>query len=233
MLPAVPLCDRPNWAITIPQGSTFLRELNFGDTDMTGVSLRGGIARRPGSSLLCSYTVTPVSAYALGADEAVNGAFAADTDWTKGTGVTISGGVARFTGVANQVGLTAAVPPLTSGSWWSVAFTVGGYVAGDLEVMLGTVRVAVPVTGDGTYTVAGLANATGLTVRAVGVTTLTLDNLTLRAITPCRVTLGLTATQTAALPAGAWWHDVEAYTAGGWVGRILSGAATVTPEVTR
>lgn len=225
------LCATNNWNVIIPQGSTFQRVLHFGDTDMTGLSLRGAIARRPGSAILCPYTFTVLSSYALGLNIAVNGGFDTDTDWTKGSGVTIANGVARLTNVAAGVGLAAAVAPLTANVWYSLTLEVGNYAAGGLELLLGTNRVPIPVTGDGTYTVAGVANTTGLTVRAVGVTSLTVNNLTLSPITPYRVNCSLTATQTAALPAGTWAHDVEAYAANGWVLRILAGAVTVSAEV--
>lgn len=233
MLPPVSLCANTTWNVKIDQGSTFQREWNFGDIDMAGLSLRGAIARRPGSAILCPYTFTPLSAYALGVNIAVNGGFDADTNWTKGAGVTIANGVARFTSVATGVGLTAAVAPLTAGNWYSVTLEVGNYASGGLELILGTTRVPIPVTGDGAYTIAGVANATGLTVRAVGVASLTLNNLTLRPITPYRVLVTLLATQTAALPSGTWWHDVEAYAANGWVMRLFAGTAEVSPEVTR
>lgn len=222
-----------NWALTLLQGSTFQRVLDFGEIDMTGIALRGAIARRPGAALLASYTFTTLSDYVEGADLAVNGAFAADSDWTKGAGVTIATGAATFTTVAAGLGLTASVAPLIAGRLYAVDLSVANYAAGGLEVLLGATRVAVPLTGDGDYRVFGTASSALFSVRAVGTTSLALDNLSIREITPCRIQVGLTATQTAALPAGQWWHDVEAYTANGWVLRILSGPVTVSAEVTR
>jgi hypothetical protein len=39
----------------------------------------------------------------IGAEKVVNGDFATDTSWTKGTGVTISGGKANWTNTINNV----------------------------------------------------------------------------------------------------------------------------------
>lgn len=229
MQPTVQLCAKANWNVAIPQGSTFQRVLDFGGTDTTGLSLRGAIARRPGGSVLCSYTFDTLSSYAMGVDLVINGGFDADTNWAKGSGVTIANGVARFASVANHVGLTAALPPLTAGSWYSLTVDVGNYAGGGLRLLLGTTNIPIPVTGDGTYTVTGIANTTSLAVQAVGTTTLTLNNLALRPITPYRAAVSLTATQTAALPEGNWTHDVEAFAANGWVMRILAGVCEVIP----
>lgn len=47
------------------------------------------------------------------------------------------------------------------------------------------------------------------------------------------ITLALTATQTAALPSGAFVYDLEVVNASGVVERLLKGTFLVDPEVTR
>ena len=72
-------------------------------------------------------------------DVIVNGVFAADTDWTKGTGWTIAAGKASCD--ASQVAdtdLTQTVAPLTSGLIYLVKFTVSNYVAGNICAVVGT-----------------------------------------------------------------------------------------------
>ncbi|MAE84054.1 MAG: hypothetical protein CMB80_15030 [Flammeovirgaceae bacterium] len=67
----------------------------------------------------------------------VNGTFAADTDWTKGTGWTISSEVASTD--ASQVGdsdLTQALG-VQNENWW-VQFVVSAYVAGNVTPVIGT-----------------------------------------------------------------------------------------------
>ncbi len=65
-----------------------------------------------------------------GTDVIVNGTFAADTDWTKGSGWTISGGAAVGSNTSNN--LTATTPPLTAGVLYKLSYSVtrtGGSVA--------------------------------------------------------------------------------------------------------
>ncbi len=119
----------------------------------------------------------------LGADIAVNGSFAADTNWTKGTGVTISNGTAVFTNVADNVGLTAAVAPLTTNLYYTISFTISGYVAGSVEILLGTTSVLFPAITNGTYSVSGLANSTAFVFRANGTSTYNVDNITIKPVT--------------------------------------------------
>ena len=54
------------------------------------------------------YSIKP--AYALGSELVINGNFATDSNWTKGTGWTISGGVASCDGTQSSTSnLTTAV----------------------------------------------------------------------------------------------------------------------------
>ena len=119
----------------------------------------------------------------LGADIAVNGSFAADTNWTKGTGVTISNGTAVFTNVAGNVGLTAAVAPLTTNLYYTISFTISGYVAGSVEILLGTTSILLPIVTNGTYTVSGIANSTAFVFRANGTSTYNVDNISVKPVT--------------------------------------------------
>lgn len=47
------------------------------------------------------------------------------------------------------------------------------------------------------------------------------------------IDLSITATDTAALPAGRYVYDLELVSAGGLVKRLVEGVLTVSPEVTR
>ncbi|MBP8290851.1 MAG: hypothetical protein KAX51_13805, partial [Chromatiaceae bacterium] len=118
-----------------------------------------------------------------GADVVINGVFAADSSWTKGTGVTIAGGQAVFTAVASSAGLTAAVAPLTNGARYVCTLTLTAYTSGGIKILLGTASHSLPINGTGTYTVAGIANGTALSVQANGTSTLALDNIQVRPVT--------------------------------------------------
>lgn len=47
------------------------------------------------------------------------------------------------------------------------------------------------------------------------------------------IEISLSSTQTAAIPAGDYIHDIEIYDGEGYVARIIEGRVKVTPEVTR
>ena len=73
-----------------------------------------------------------------GADVIVNGAFAADTDWTKGTGWTISGGTGNCDGTQVAAStLSQTVAPLTVGTRYGVSFTISDYEAGTIRPQAG------------------------------------------------------------------------------------------------
>jgi hypothetical protein len=89
----------------------------------------------------------------LGTDSILTGTFAADTNWTKDTGWTISGGAAHALAVAHGDGLSQT-QTIAAGSTYKVVFTVSGYVAGGLTPTFtgGTPVSGTTVTANGTYT---------------------------------------------------------------------------------
>ena len=112
---------------------------------------------------------TPV----LGADVIVNGAFAADSDWTKGSNWAIAAGVA--TGTLATSDLTAAVAPLTVGSWYQVAYTLSAFAAGTVQAVVG--GIAFPThAANATYTETGRAGTTAFKFTGAGFTG-SLDNV--------------------------------------------------------
>lgn len=87
----------------------------------------------------------------LGSDLAVNGAFAADTDWTKGTGWTIAAGVASSDGSqAGDADLTQDLS-LVQGETYRVTFTVSNYSAGNVTPVVGDTE-GTDRGEDGTFT---------------------------------------------------------------------------------
>jgi len=113
-----------------------------------------------------------VNTPALGADVVVNGAFAADTDWNKGAGWTITAGVGRATAASTD--LTAAVAPLTTGTWYQTVFTIAAFTGGTVNVKLGT--AVFPTHGSAaTFTETGRATSTALAFTAAAAT-LDVDN---------------------------------------------------------
>ena len=130
---------------------------------------------------------------ALGADVVVNGAFAADTDWSKGAGWTISGGVGVATAASSDI--TATVAPLTQEVWYQTEFTLGGFTGGTARVKLGT--ASFPTHGaNGTYTETGRATSTALAVTAAAAT-LNVDNFSAKSLTLSELIVSLNTVETA------------------------------------
>ena len=85
-----------------------------------------------------------------GSELVTNGDFATDSDWAKGTGITISGGSANFTGSPNaninqNVGLV-------TGKSYKIVFTISNYVSGDIDYNVGGNTRQGNIAADGTYT---------------------------------------------------------------------------------
>lgn len=86
-----------------------------------------------------------------GATLVANGGFAADTDWTKGTGWTIAVGVAtKAAGTASDLYQAAA---LVTGATYLIDFTVSGYSAGTVRASLvgGTTVNGTARSANGTF----------------------------------------------------------------------------------
>ena len=86
----------------------------------------------------------------LSGDLVTNGSFATDTDWTKGTGITISGGKANFTGNANTFLTQSGV--VSSNKTYKATFTVSNYVSGAIDINLGGSTRQGNISANGTYT---------------------------------------------------------------------------------
>jgi len=79
-----------------------------------------------------------------------NGDFATNSNWTLGTGVTISGGSANFNGAVNtnirqDIGLI-------TGKTYKIVFTVSNYVSGNIDYNVGGNTRKGEITANGTYT---------------------------------------------------------------------------------
>lgn len=149
-----------------------------------------------------------------GSDLVTNGAMAADTDWTKGTGWTIAAGVASSDGtqVADS-DLTQDITAVTS-SIYQVVFTVSGYSAGNVTAVVGDTE-GTDRAANGTFTEYIIAGAgTDIDIRAdldfVG----NIDNVTVKL-----VTLGADLVVNGGMTTDATWTKGT-----GWT--IVGGAAS-------
>ena len=123
------------------------------------------------------YAVVPVPTY--GAELVTNGDFATDSDWTKGTGVTIGSNVATFTSTPSgqSVSQNAVATALPNGSLAKVSFEVlsrtegsfGLYFSGTLVGSRSSVGVFTAYFTKGTET--------SFYIRALGTTSGTISNV--------------------------------------------------------
>ena len=86
----------------------------------------------------------------LGGEEIVNGDFATDSNWTKGTGWSISGGTANCIGGAGSLNLTQVA--LEIGKTYTVTYTVSNYSAGTIHPIMGGWTHGTYQSSNGTYT---------------------------------------------------------------------------------
>jgi hypothetical protein len=97
------------------------------------------------------YSIRPVPEY--GAEEVTNGDFATDSNWTKETGWTISGGKASYNGSAATNALYQNISAV-SGTTYRVSFSVVNYVSGSFKAFLsnGSATGSSPlITANGDY----------------------------------------------------------------------------------
>lgn len=116
---------------------------------------------------------------ARGVEKVVNGGFSTDTDWTKGTGWSISGGVAtKVAGTASNLTPAVALVP-TVGKVYEVVYTLT-HTAGTATISFGA-GAGSAKSASGTYTEKLLASTTGnLTVAADASFAGTIDNISVR-----------------------------------------------------
>lgn len=117
----------------------------------------------------------------LGGELVINGDFATDTVWTKGTGWTISGGTANK--VAGTSSNLAQNSILTLGKYYQMLITVSNYSAGTLSIFIGGSLSVVSITANGTYTLYGTAD-TSINLLIQGSTTFagSIDNVSVKEV---------------------------------------------------
>jgi len=117
-----------------------------------------------------------------GANLAVNGNFATDSDWNKGTGWTIGSGVATCDG--SQTGNTELTQGVAeAGAHYLITYTVSNRTAGFVRAVVGN-NIGFNVGGNGTYADVVTANNTsGWGVRGNVDFAGSIDNVTVQKIT--------------------------------------------------
>ena len=108
-----------------------------------------------GASITHAATTNATMTDGYGPDVVTNGDFASDSGWDKGTGWTISGGVATHSGGTdgnlNNTGYTVSVP---SNKTVTLTYTISGHTAGSVRVGIagGNAQYLAHNGANGTYT---------------------------------------------------------------------------------
>jgi hypothetical protein len=155
-----------------PKFSTGFRNALLNGTDLTSIFDGGTIdvysGTKPADADTTEGAGTLLAQFSLpsGAEMVTNGGFAADTDWTKGTGWTIAAGVASSDGSQSaNSDLSQAITAL-QGVEYEVVYTVSGYSAGNVRAVVGS-TAGTNRAANGTYTETIVAGVSGeIAIRA-------------------------------------------------------------------
>lgn len=161
----------------------------FGTTDGLGHSegIAGGIGSGGGGVAWTGSTWSvsggkAINTPGVGSNVVVNGGFDADTNWTKQTGWSISGGLAVFVSGATGFVFQNA---LVSGNWYAVTYTASGYSgSGAYQVEFGTTtNLGVGRTANGSYVDTGRSNGVSAGFRGASTVNISLDDVSFQALT--------------------------------------------------
>jgi hypothetical protein len=131
----------------------------------------------------------------IGEELVTNGGFDADSDWTKGAGWTISGGVA--TKAAGTASLISQSPGLSLGKVYQVSFTVSGGTAGTIKAYVGSGGAGTTVSANGTYTQQVVCQSSLLfSMYADATFDGSIDNISVKEIDPLSVSIQMEGTMT-------------------------------------
>jgi len=119
----------------------------------------------------------------LGSELVTNGTFDADSNWIKGTGWTISGGVATSDGSQSSSSNLYQVVYII-GKTYKTQLTVNA-INGTLKIFTGTGAPSLTITSAGTYDFTTKADSsTVLFIQAQASTTVTIDNVSVKQVDP-------------------------------------------------
>ena len=133
---------------------------------------------------------------ALGSEQIENGDFATDSNWTKGSGWTISGGTANATSASTGTPISQYID---TGKKYRVTYDVVSLSQGAFQVDLSYSGTALGqvVTTTGTFTDVITSINPALSIRVVGTTTGSIDNVSVKELTNFGTISGAT-----------WTHDI-------------------------
>ena len=116
-----------------------------------------------------------------GAEEVTNGDFATDSDWTKGSGWTISGGKANASATTGQLYQATTTSVNTK---YKIEYTISNYVSGSYNFLLRGTSTAT-FSGNGTFTVyitSGSGGNSNFIIDGVSSFTGSIDNVSVKEV---------------------------------------------------
>ena len=126
------------------------------------------------------YSITPQGTEVLDTIEKVaNGGFDTDTIWSKGIGITISGGTANYL-VSSAVNLNQP-NVLTVGKQYKIVFEISNYASGVI-LLNPTTGVSTPRKNNGMFSETFVATSTTLWIMTAGAASLSLDNVSIKEV---------------------------------------------------
>lgn len=120
--------------------------------------------------------------YVLGPELVTNGSFSSDSNWNKGAGWSITGGLAVFSGSAGVA--LSQDSGLSSGKTYAVTFTITQITSGWATIKIGFDTVSGAFTSVGTYTFVGVrgTNSYIYVVSAGTSPSFSIDNISVREV---------------------------------------------------
>jgi len=141
----------------------------------------GGSIANTSNNIKKLYSITSQGTEVLDTvEKVVNGGFDTDTVWSKGAGITISGGTANFLNVASGINITQSTI-LTVGKQYKLVFEISNYVLGAILLNSST-GVGTQRKTNGIFSEVFVATSITLWLMAVGTTTLSIDNVSIKEV---------------------------------------------------